>query len=165
MIRSLSCATIFAGLAMTSIADAQVNKCVDANGKTIYSQAPCPTNTKSSNLRPKPVAPATAVSSDGKADAKAAAKSSAPKTAAELEQEFRKRRTEQDEAAKKSQDKVAEAKTREENCKASRNQLANLESGARQARIDESGERTFLNDEQIAREVERARTAVQNWCK
>ena len=165
MIRSLSCATIFAGLAMTSIADAQVNKCVDANGKTIYSQVPCPTNTKSSNLRPKPVAPAAAVSSDGKADAKAAAKSSAPKTAAELEQEFRKRRSDQDEAAKKSQDKLAEAKTREENCKASRNQLANLESGARQARIDESGERTFLNDEQITREVERARTAVQNWCK
>ena len=165
MIRLLSCAAIFAGLAMTSIANAQVNKCVDANGKTIYSQAPCLANTKSSNIQTKPVAPSAAVSPDGKTDTKAAAKSSTPRTAAELEQEFRKRRTEQDEAAKKSQDKLAEAKTREENCKASRNQLANLESGARQARIDDSGERTFLNDEQIAREVERARTAVQNWCK
>lgn len=166
MIRSLSCAAIFAGLAMTPIANAQVYKCIDANGKTIYSQAPCPANTKSSNISTKPVAPPPAAASpDGKADAKAAAKSSGPKTAAELEQEFRKRRTEQDEAAKKSQDKLAEAKTREENCKASRNQLASLESGARQARIDEKGERAFLNDEQIAREVERARTAVQSWCK
>jgi len=161
MIRSLSCAAILAASAVTPAAFAQINKCIDANGKIVYSQAPCPVNTKSASIRPNPVSPA----ATGTPDGKAGAKSAAPKTTAELEQEFRKRRTEQEEASKKAQEKLAEAKIREENCKASRNQLANLESGARQARIDEKGERTFLNDEQLTREVERARTAAQNWCK
>lgn len=165
MVRSLGCAALIAGLALTPTVDAQVNKCIDANGRTVYSQAPCPANTKSSSISTKPVASASSGAADGKSDSKAAAKSSGPKTAAELEQEFRKRRTEQSDAAKKEQEKLAEAKTREENCKSSRSQLANLESGARQARLDENGERAFLNDEQIAKEIERTRTAVQSWCK
>ena len=166
MVRLFACATLCVGLALAPLAQAQVNKCVDANGKTIYSQAPCPANTKSSSMRPSPAAAQTPVATDAKADSKgAAAKSAGPKTAAELERDFRKRRSEADAAGKKAEESLAEAKNRDENCKSAKGQLVNLESGARQVRLDESGERIFLNADQVARETERARQAVQAWCK
>lgn len=165
MPRSFTFVMILATFALASLANAQVNKCIDATGKVFYSQTPCPPNTKSSSISPRPAAsPASGIASS-REDEKAGAKSSGPKTTAELEQEFRKRRTEQEEAAKKEQQKLTDAKTKDENCRSSKMQLASLESGARQARIDEKGERTFLNEAQIASEIERARKAVQNWCK
>ena len=139
-------------------AQAQVNKCVDAGGKTFYSQAPCPPNSKSSIIRsvapPAPPLPASA-----------AAKSAGPKSAAELELDFRKRRTEQAEAARKDQDKATEAGQREENCRSSKGTLASIDSGGRQSRINEKGERYVLDDAQAGQERERARLAVEQWCK
>ena len=149
-------------LAVTAPVQAQVYKCVDASGKTVYSQVPCPANTKSSSVRTAPPAPRPAPAAG--ADAKPAA-STGPKTAAELEQEFRKRRTDQEAATKKEQEKFAESKDREENCRTARAQLAGLEAGTRQVRIDEKGERVFLDDSQTARETERMRKAVQDFCK
>src|SRR5712664_2419955 len=71
-------------------AQAQVHKCVDAAGKIIYTQDPCPANTKSGtmsrNVLSAPAASPAAAPADSPAD-KAAAKSTAPKTAAEQEQE------------------------------------------------------------------------------
>ena len=155
-------------LAATPLAHAQVNKCVDPTGKTIYSQSPCPTNTKSSAVRQTvpggsvSSAPATGPAS---ASSAAGAKPSGPKTAAELEQEFRKRRVEQEETQKKTQDKLAESKIRDENCKLSRGQLAGLEIGGRQMRTNEKGERYSLDESQTAGELEKARKSVQEWCK
>lgn len=167
MVRIFVSATLCAGLSLTLVsAQAQVNKCVDANGRTIYSQAPCPANSKSSSVRqsaaPQPPSAPAASKVDGKGEA---SKSTGPKSAAELERDFRKRRTEAEAASKKAEESLAEAKNREENCKSSKGQLAHLQSGARQVRVDENGERTTLNDEQVAREVDRARQAVQTWCK
>lgn len=139
-------------------ASAQINKCVDNTGKTIYLQSPCPANSKASSIRSAPPSPA-APSPDGKSVAKG------PASTAELERDFRKRRTEQEELAKKNAEKATEAKDREENCRSARAQLASLESGARQQRVDEKGERVFLDDSQLGVEADRARKAVQAWCK
>jgi hypothetical protein len=150
-------------------AHAQVYKCVDKAGKTVYSQSPCPSNTKSANVRQSVTPssalppPSSAAKTDGKADSKAAP--AGPKTTAELEQDFRKRRAEQEEAAKKEQEKMADAKAREENCRNSRSTLASLESGVRQTRVNDKGERVTLEDAQLAQETDRTRKAVQEWCK
>jgi hypothetical protein len=152
--------------AFSAPAMAQINKCVDASGKTFYSQVPCPPNAKSSTIRSAapPANPAPA-SASGAAPAAGAAKAAGPKSAAELELEFRKRRTEQADAEKKEQEKVAEAAQREENCRSSRGALAGIESGGRQSRVNEKGERFMLDDAQLAQERERARKAVDQWCK
>jgi metal-dependent amidase/aminoacylase/carboxypeptidase family protein len=159
ILTALACAGIWV---MAGTAQAQVNKCIDTNGKTVYSQSPCPSSSKSSVVRqsvaPAPPAAASAASSAS------AAKSSAPKSAAELELDFRKRQTEQAEASKKAAEKVTEAQQREENCRQSRGTLAGLEEG-RQSRINEKGERVFLNDAEVAAERSRAKTAVEQWCK
>src|SRR4051812_25880230 len=100
MVRIFVITALCAGLIATQAAQAQVNKCVDPSGKTVYSQAPCPANTKSSSVRSAPAAPPAPVAADAKSDAKGAAAKSGPKTAAELDRDFRKRRSEAEAANK-----------------------------------------------------------------
>ena len=148
--------------AFASAAQAQVNKCVDATGKTVYVQGACPAGAKASKIATAPAAPPPAAAAAKSGDA---AKAGGPKTAAELEQDFRKRQQEQADARKKEEERLAQAKGEQENCVAARRQLAGLELGGRQSRINDKGERIFLEDAQIEQETQRARQAVANSCK
>lgn len=153
-------------------AQAQVYKCIDAGGKTTYLQSPCPSGAKSTAISrtvppaPPQSEPAAGVGGAEKADkAGKAAKASGPKSAAELEQDFRKRKQEQDKSREKEQQKLAETRVREENCRNSRLQIINLESGVRQLRVDEKGDRKFLDEAGIEQEKANARKLVDQWCK
>jgi hypothetical protein len=152
---------------VVSSAQAQVYKCVDSGGKTVYSQNPCPANMKSGTMsrgvRPAPAAPPADSSAD-KAAKGDAAKSAAPKTAAEQEQAFRKRQQDQAKAAKESEEKSAEAQRKEEACRNARERLAQYEIGGRLARINTQGERYYLEDAQIEQEKGRARADVALAC-
>jgi hypothetical protein len=128
---------------------------VNPAGQTVYSQAPCPRDARSSTIRTDP-APTPAASAKGEAKG--------PKTAAELEQEFRKRRQEQAEAEKKSSEAAAQAREKEENCKNARAQLVGLETTGRQMRFDANGERRYLNDAEIEAEKDKARRVIQASC-
>ena len=102
----------------------------------------------------------------GKGDAGKAGKAPAgPKTAAELEQDFRKRRAEAEKSEQEQQKKAAEAKDSEENCRAARAQLVSLEAGQRQTRTGPNGERYFLDESQVENEKQRARRAIEVSCK
>ena len=156
-------------------AQAQVYKCIDASGKTTYLQSPCPSGAKSKAIsqtvppappQSEPPAGVGSAEKEGKADkAGKAAKASGPKTAAELEQDFRKRKQEQEKAREKEEQKLAETKAREENCRNSRLHVINLESGARQVRVDEKGNRNVLDEGQVEQEKASARKLVEQWCK
>jgi hypothetical protein len=157
---------------VVSSAQAQVYKCVDSSGKTIYSQDPCPANTKSGTIsRSGPSAPA-APSPDSTADkaaagdaAKTAApKTAAPKTAAEQEQAFRKRQQDQAKAAKESGQKDAEAQRKAEACRNARDRLAQYEIGGRLSRINAQGERYYLEDAQVEQEKVQARADIARAC-
>lgn len=168
-ILALSALSVYA-----AAAQAQVYKCVDASGKTAYLQSPCPTGAKSTAITravpPAPTPPAAEKAGADKGDkgdkaGKDGKAASGSKTAAEQELEFRKRRQEQEKAQEKEAQKLAETKVRGENCRNARLQLINLESGARQLRMDEKGERSFLNEDQIEREKASARKLAEQWCK
>ena len=157
---------------VVSSAQAQVYKCVDSSGKTIYSQDPCPANTKSGTIsRSGPSAPA-APSPDSTADkaaagdaAKTAApKTAAPKTAAEQEQAFRKRQQDQAKAAKESGQKDADAQRKAEACRNARDRLAQYEIGGRLSRINAQGERYYLEDAQVEQEKVQARADIARAC-
>jgi hypothetical protein len=145
---------------LAGAAQAQVFKCVDSSGKTVYSQSPCPKDAKSSTIQ-RSVPPAVPAAAAAKGDA---TKSSGPKTAAELDQEFRKRRKEQEDAQKKSQESETQAREKAENCTRARAALAGLEQSGRQMRLDEKGERVFLDEAGIEQEKDRARKTVQANC-
>jgi hypothetical protein len=148
---------------VVSSAQGQVHKCVDAAGKVIYTQDPCPANTKPGAISRGVIrAPAAApAESAAKGDA---AKNAAPKTAAEQEQAFRKRQQDQAKAAKISEQKSAETQIKEQNCRSARERLAQYEIGGRQTRINAQGERYYLEDAQIEQEKARARADVAQSC-
>jgi hypothetical protein len=157
-------------------ASAQLYKWVDANGKVQYSDKPPPSNVKTEKLREpaRPAAPAPAPSEtkggaaneaakEGAANEavkgaapKAAAKSG-PKTAAEQEQAFRKRQLEASKAQQEQNQKETEAQDRAENCRRAKVALSNLELGGRQRRLNEKGERVYLDDQEIAQSIVQAR--------
>src|SRR2546427_3275636 len=148
---------------VASSAQAQVRKCVDAEGKIIYTQDPCRANTKRGSISRSVIQAPAAAPADSAAKGEAA-KSSAPKTAAEQEQAFRKRQQDQAKAAKESDQKSAEVQRKEENCRNARERLTQYEMGGRQTRIDEKGERYYLEDAQIEQEKARARADVTQSC-
>jgi len=159
---------VFASLSLAS-ANAQVHKCIDASGKIIYSQDPCPANTKSGTVTrrvDRPSAAPAAAPAAGSADkaAKGDAARTGPKTTAEQEQDFRKRQQDQAKAAKESGEQTAEAQRKEENCRAARQRLAQYEIGGRLTRVNPQGERYYLEDAQIEQEKARARSDVAQAC-
>ena len=160
MIRAALFAVAF--LAVSS-AQGQVHKCIDAAGKVIYTQVPCPANTKPGSISRGAIQAPAAAPADSAAKGDAA-KSAAPKTAAEQEQAFRKRQQDQAKAAKESEQKSAEAQRKEENCRNARERLTQYEIGGRQSRINAQGERYYLEDAQIEQEKARARTDVAQSC-
>jgi uncharacterized protein DUF4124 len=160
----LRAALFAAAFLAVSSAQGQVHKCVDAAGKIIYTQNPCPANTTPGSISRSVIQTPAAAPAESAAKGDAA-KSSAPKTAAEQEQAFRKRQQDQAKAAKESEQKSAEAQRKEENCRNARERLAQYEIGGRVTRVDEKGERYYLEDAQIEQEKGRARADIAQFCK
>ena len=109
-----------------------------------------------------PPAPA-AASKDAKKDAKKDAQKG-PLTPAEQAQEFRKRQEEAQKAQAKADQERQDKAARNEACQRTREYLATLESGARIQRTNPSGERYYLDENQVAQEVAKARESMQKAC-
>jgi hypothetical protein len=143
----IGCAAILAA----GTAAGQVLECVDAKGKKEYAQT-CPPGTVKETKLMK--------SSPGGAPGTAA------KSQAEREAGFRKRNMERQEADAKAEKEKAESKITERNCTDARAQLKQLQDGQRIARTDpNTGERSYLTDEERPAEIANARKAVASWCK
>jgi hypothetical protein len=144
-------------------AHAQVYKCVDAAGRTVYTQDPCPAKTKtepvSRNLDPAapPPAPATSAGPAG-----AAAKGDAPKLTPD--EAFRKRQEERAKAQKDEEQKLAQAKQKEQDCRNARDRATQYEIGGRISKIDDQGQRVYLDDAELERQRTQARADVAKAC-
>jgi uncharacterized protein DUF4124 len=148
------CALVLTTLAFATGAVAQQFKWVDRDGRVQYGDTP-PPGVKATRLKPPP-AP---VSSPAQSSAKKDAKKLTP------EQAFQKRQQDQREGAEKAAQEQAEAQNKRANCEAAQAQLRQLQSGERISTVTASGERSFVDDAQRARETERAQKAVSEWCK
>jgi hypothetical protein len=148
-----------AALLAAAPAWAQVYKCIDASGKTVYLQSPCPAGQSSKVISSKPAATEEAPAAKG-GPAKPGAK--APLTP---EQAYQKRQKEREEADKKANDQSAEAKRKQDACQRAREQLTRFEVGGRIAGVDGKGDRYYLDDSQIAQEKAKAQASVNEWCK
>jgi hypothetical protein len=146
-------------------ASAQMYKWVDADGRVQYSDKPPPGNIKTEKLRETAPAASAPAASDAKGAAKKDAAKAGPRTAAEEEQAFRKRQLDAAKAQELEGKKQVEAREKAENCKRAQAALTNLQIGGRQVRIDDKGERVFLEDDQIARETAKAQQDVAAACK
>jgi hypothetical protein len=152
-----------AGLVAAPSAAQQLYKYVGPDGRVQYSDRPPTEGQKAEKVTGGRVSSvASGASSTAGGDA---AKSGAPKSLAEREQDFRKRRLEaQDKAAKDA--KLAESRrAQDETCAVLRSELSGLQSGARVGRINEQGERVFLEDDGVQQEIQRLQREIASACK
>ena len=154
----------FAVMLCVGAANAQQYKWKDARGRTVYGDVP-PAGVKATPLGPVPAAPAAAPAGGAETAKAAGAKDAKALTPAEKEMEFRRRVKEAQEAAAKQADKDKEARAQRENCELAREQERTLASGQRVARVDDKGERYYVDDAQRAQELAKARQNVSEWCK
>lgn len=148
----------------------------DAGGSVVFSdQAPPPTIPDSQIIRrpagrtAPPAAPAAVVPAATPAAAAAgtaaAAKPTGPRSAAEQEQDFRKRQQERADADKKQAETQSANARREADCERARGYLRQLEDGMRIARTDAQGNREILDDAARSAEVQRTRDLISSNCK
>ena len=147
-------ALLVMGMLLAAPASAQVYKCVDASGKTVYSQQPCPAGDTSKVIsRSAPPEPAPAEAKPG------------GKPPASPEQEYRKRQAERAEADKKASEEEARKKQQQDACNRAREALAQFDMGGRFTGVDAKGERYFYDDNRIAQERARAQQTANEACK
>jgi hypothetical protein len=139
-----------AALALAAAALAQQYKWIDENGRVRYGDTP-PPGVKATPIR-GPSGPAPAAATKGEKD------KLSPEAA------FRKRQ----EDAAKDREKQAQSEEqlalKKENCARAQESVRQLESGQRIARTDSKGERYYLEDADIAKELARSRQAMQQAC-
>jgi hypothetical protein len=134
-------------VALAPVAEAQLYKYVDKNGKTIYSDSPPPdADTKAVNVRP--------------------AGGNAPqKSAVERDKESEKGRKAASESAKKGNESAEKQAQNEQRCAAARNNYQIFQDGGRIQQMNDKGEREYLTDEQIEAGREKARREMDEACK
>jgi len=141
----------------------------DAKGNVQYSDMPPPAGTPEKDILQRPynakptivVAPQAGPASAASAPPPAA---SAP-TKAEQEAAARQKQNQDNDAAKKKEEERRIAAQRRENCGRAQANLRDLQSGTRLTRTNEKGERVFMDEAQIAAEVNRARDLITSECR
>ena len=136
----------------SSAAQAQI-KCWNEGAKRVCGDAP-PAGARVTTLNTPsgPAAPAPASAGKGQL------------TPAQQEEDFRKRRSDSAKAAEKAAMAERDAAEKRNYCEQARALIRQLESGQRLARTDAKGERYFLDENQIAQELARARQVAQQAC-
>lgn len=135
----------------------------DAKGQVHVSDIPPPRDVPDRDVLQRPDPAVRPVPAPAAAPAASAPPKAAPAVDPELEE--RKRRAEQEQAAKRKAEEAKNAAMRKDNCQRARDQLAMLDSGQRVWRIAPNGEREYLGDEQRAQETQRARSLIASECR
>ncbi|MEO8924682.1 MAG: DUF4124 domain-containing protein [Caldimonas sp.] len=139
----------------------------DSSGHVQYSDLPPPSGTPDKDILNRPVSQrhvATLVAAPASAASAAASNALAPRTT-DPELEARRKKAEAEQAAKLKADEARVAAGKAENCNRAKGQLNTLTSGVRMARVNDKGEREFLDDNQRATQTRQAQDAISSNCK
>lgn len=146
----------------------------DASGRVTASDRPPPKEIPEKDIlsrpataaqrRPVAAAEAASAAASGAAAVAAVPAASGP-SGLQAEVEARRKRTEQEQAARAKADEERLAAQRGENCRRARAHVAALESGQRMARVNERGEREVLDDRGRADELRSARAVIASDCR
>lgn len=142
-------------VALPQVASAQIYKWKDKDGTTRYSDTPPPSNVPYESLSGKKSIPAKPAADAAPAEAKPAAKpettQAEPKETPEQIQE--KKRVEEE-----------NKKIRAQNCVAAKANLQAFTQGGRISRVNEKGEREYMDDEALAKAAEQAKKEIAQNC-
>ena len=155
--------------ALPTMANAEIYKWKDKDGSIRYADTPPPSNIKQESISGKrttkatnqaPLAPVANVTGKDAMPAKetAAKAESTEEVAAKLRQ----KNAETEKNNKK--EKEAEAKLNAENCKAAKSNLASYQQGGRIYKVNEKGEREYLDDAGLKAGADKAQKEVSEYC-
>lgn len=148
---------------LPSLANAEIYKWKDKDGRIRYSDTPPPSNIKIEPIGKK--IPKSSGTSSAASTEDGAAASSPSKDAASSKDEAAAKRAKDAEKQKKAEaSKQEELKIRQENCNVARRNLATYTNGGRISTVDEKGERTYLGDDEIARGKADSQRDVEKYC-
>ncbi len=154
------------GLTVALPAEAQW-KWRDKSGRTQYSDLPPPAGTADQDVLQRPnVGNSTrgVVAAGAAASVASAAPLLAPRSS-DPELEARRKKAAQDGVEKKQAEEARIAAGRAENCTRATAQMRTFDSGMRLTRINEKGEREYLDDAARAAEAKRTREVMASECK
>jgi hypothetical protein len=137
----------------------------DSRGQIHISDIPPPRDVPDKDVLQRPEVVVRKPAPPPVAAASAAAVTAPGKAPVDPELEERRKRTEQEQAARAKADEQKAVAIRKDNCQRAREQMATLDSGQRIARIRADGEREILDDEARAKEARRAREAIASECR
>ncbi len=135
----------------------------DKNNQVQYSDLPPPQGVPEANILQRPTAANRRVPPAASAAASAAS-GLAPVKGVEPELEAKLRKEEQDKAAKAKAEAEKLAAQKADNCSRARNNLRGLTDGLRVTRVNDKGEREFLDDKARAEEVSRSQATINADC-
>lgn len=139
----------------------------DAQGHTQYSDIPPPASVPEKDILQRPAGSRhIVVTSIGAAASAASAPAAASgPSKAELEAAARKKQDQDTQATKRKDEEHRVAAQRRDNCERAQSSMRQLQSGQRLARVNEKGERVFMEDAQIASEINRTRDLITSECR
>lgn len=159
------------------LANAEIYKWKDKDGKMRYSDVPPPSNMKTESLYGKkiprptgqpPLAPvegdATVEANKQKAIDKAGGKEVVKGTPLTKEEAAAKRSNDAEEKKKIDEANAEQQKFKQESCKAAQANLRNYQSGGRIVKTNEQGEREYLADADVAKAKEDAQKDIDKYC-
>ena len=159
------------GLALTLLLATTVNpawaqyKWKDSRGQVHASDLPPPRDIPDKDVLQRPVAARPPVAAPAPAAAASASAAASSRPAVDPELEARRKRAEQDTAAKAKADADKLAAQRADNCRRAREQLATLDNGQRLVQFNAQGERVVMDDTARAAKATQARQVVASDCR
>lgn len=141
-------------LALPVVANAQIYKWKDKDGVMRYSDMPPPSNVEYESLSGKKFIPAKPTEAPATATKAPEAKDKTEAKPQETPEQM----------AERKRIEEADAKARQQNCSAARANLKAFEQGGRVSRVDETGEREYLDDAALAKNAEQARKDIAEYC-
>ena len=137
---------------------------VDKTGRVVFSDRAPPPDIPESSIRKRPHALASSV--DTPANHAVPAAAVVPRALVEDKALMeKKRQAMQTEAAQRQQQENDVARIQAENCQRARRVKAGLDAGQRQSRLNDQGEREFLDEAGLAAEAQRLQAIIERDCR
>ena len=170
-VRQLICMACAALLALPMLANAEVYKWRDKDGSVRYSDTPPPSNIKLESIGKKnavnptgkePLAPVTETAKKTVPVVNTTKNTSSKEGKEDEAAQERQNKAEIDKKAKEEKEKIA--KIKEENCKTAKTNLANYQQGGRLFKVDEKGERHYMDDKELKDGATKAQQDISENC-
>jgi hypothetical protein len=136
---------------------------VDRNGKRVFSDLPPPADVPEQNILKRPGGRAAAAAAANGASANPAS-AALPTAGTDKTLEERRKQLEGVEAARRKAEEERIARQKAENCAKAQQAKAALDAGGRVARMNERGEREFLDESALAAEQQRLQAMINENC-